>query len=196
MGDQYEHAELILYAEPGGELGARCAEYWAAVSAAEASTSAQEFPPHVTLTGFFRRRAEQVPAVVAACAAAVDAAVPAGLDGTRWAGPVALEFQANDEWVGLHVGAAWMDAVIATFVSDPSLEPDGDDALRPKSWLHLSLSYGEQFEWARDQATILAEPFADVTAESEWTVSLWRRTEAAWERLAAIPVTCHIDDGA
>ena len=28
--------ELILYAEPGGELGARCAEFWAAMSSADA----------------------------------------------------------------------------------------------------------------------------------------------------------------
>lgn len=190
MSDQHELCELILYAEPGGELGARCAEYWAAVSAADASTSAQEFPPHVTLTGFFHRSPAHVPPAIAALHAAADAAVPAGLDGVRWTEPAALELQANDEWVGLHVQSAWMDAVAAAFVAEPSAGPadPAEDALRPKSWLHLSLSYGEQFEWARATATELAAPFADLTAAAEWSIALWRRTEFAWERLAAVDV--------
>lgn len=190
MADQHELCELILYAEPGGELGARCAEYWAAVSAADASTSAQEYPPHVTLTGFFHRTSDHVPAAIAALHAAADAAVPAGLDGERWAEPAELEFQANDEWVGLHVQCPWMDALIAAFVADPGLAPAavGEDELRPKSWLHVSLSYGEQFEWAREMASGLAEPFAGVTEEREWGVGLWRRTEFGWERLAGVTV--------
>lgn len=187
MGDHYE---LILYAEPGGDLGARCAEYWAAVSAAEASTSAQEYPPHVTLTGFFHRLPEHVPNAVVALQAAADATVPAGLDGERWAEPATLELQANDEWVGLHVQSAWMDALIAAFVTSPALVPagPGEDALRPKSWLHVSLSYGEQFEWARPAATDLAAPFAELAVEREWGVGLWRRTDFGWDRLAGITV--------
>jgi len=181
--------ELILYAEPTGSLGARCAEYWAAVSAADATTSAQEYPPHVTLTGFFHRSESRLADVLAAFQAAVDVAVPAGLDGSRWAGPVALEYQANDTWIGLHVQAEWIDAVIAAF-TDAHRELDGEDPVRPKAWLNLSLSYGEQYEWAREQAAELAAGFAEVTTEAEWSVSLWHRHESAWDRLATVAVRC------
>ena len=162
------------------------------MSAAEAGTTAQEFPPHVTLTGFFHRRAADVPNVVAACTAAVDTAVPAGFDGVRCAGPVTVEFDTNDRFIGLQVAAPWLDHVVSAFVGDPSIQPrdGGDEALRPKSWLHMSLSYGEQFDTAREQALVLAEPFRSITAEREWTVALWRRDQPGWERLVAIPVTC------
>ena len=181
--------ELILYAEPGGALGARCAEFWAAASAADATTSAQEYPPHVTLTGFFHRPPEALPDVLAAFRAAVDATVPAGLDGSRWATPVTLEYQANDTWIGLHVQAAWMDAVIAAFVEACPAVP-GDDPVRPKSWLHVSLSYGEQFEWAHDAAAALAAQVGlpDVTGENEWSVAVWYRDDSDWERLTSATV--------
>lgn len=186
--------ELILYAEPGGALGARCTEYWASVSAAEATTSAQEFPPHVSLTGFFHRPHDRVAEVTAAFAAALDAAAPAGLDGIRWVGPVALEFQANDTWIGLHVEAPWMDAVIAAFVA-ACPQVAGDDPVRPKSWLHVSLSYGEQFEWACAAAETAAVQagFADLAGESDWSVSLWHRDGSHWERLVSEPVRAGSD---
>ncbi len=189
MADQLH--ELIVYAEPGGLLGARCAEFWAAVSAADASTTAQEYPPHVSLTGFFRRLPEHVDTARAALRAACDTAVPAGLDGTRWVEAATLELQANDEWVGLHVEAAWMDALIGAFADDPTVAPVGsdEDPVRPKAWLHLSLSYGEQMERLAAMATELAEPFAELTGEAEWVVGLWRRTADGWERLEAVAVT-------
>ena len=193
MGDQYELAELILYAEPGGELGARCAELWAATSVSDLSTTAQEYPPHVTLTGFFRRHRERIGDVRLALTDALDAAVPAGLDGVRWAGPVTLEFQANDDWVGLHVQAAWMDAVVAAFVAHTRTQPaaPGEDPLRPKAWLHVSLAYGEQFEALGDVDDLDAPAagFVGLTGESSWTVSLWERADPGWIRLESVEVT-------
>ena len=44
--------ELILYATPTGPLADACAAYFGAVE----PTTAQTYPPHVTLTGFFHRR--------------------------------------------------------------------------------------------------------------------------------------------
>lgn len=184
--------ELILYAEPGGELGARCAEFWAAMSAADAATDAQTYPPHVTLTGFFRRGPDRVMPVVDAFTRALDAAAPQGLDGVRWVEPAALGLQANHDWTGLHVTAPWMDAVVAAFASPASsAQPAdaGEDELRPKSWLHLSLAYGAGYdEFARAAAAEHAVELERLAAEAEWTVSLWRRDGSAWDRLAAIDV--------
>jgi hypothetical protein len=184
--------ELILYAEPGGELGARCAEFWAAMSAADAATDAQTYPPHVTLTGFFRRGPDRVTPVVDAFTRAVDAAAPQGLDGVRWVVPAALELQVGDDWTGLHVTAPWMDAVVAAFASPDSVAQPadaGDDELRPKSWLHLSLAYGSGYdEFARAAAAEHTVELERLTAEAEWTVSLWRRDGSAWDRVAAIDV--------
>lgn len=184
--------ELILYAEPGGQLGARCAEFWAAMSAADAATDAQSYPPHVTLTGFFRRPPERTISIVDALARAVDAAAPQGLDGVRWVEPAELDLQVNHDWTGLHVTAPWMDAVVAAFASPASAAQPadaGEDELRPKSWLHLSLAYGAGYdEFARDAAGEHTAELARLTAEAEWTVALWRREGSAWDRVAAIDV--------
>jgi hypothetical protein len=184
--------ELILYAEPGGELGARCAEFWAAMSAADAATDAQTYPPHVTLTGFFHRTPDRVMSIAEAFARAVDAAAPQGLDGLRWVTPATLELQVNHDWTGFHVTAQWMDAVVAAFASpDSAALPanTGEDELRPKSWLHLSLAYGTGYdEFARGAAAEHTVELERLTAEAEWTVGLWRRDGSAWDRLAAIGV--------
>lgn len=183
--DASGHEQLIVYAEPQGALGARCAEFWAAVSAAEAATSAQEYPPHVSLTGFFGRHPARRADVVDAFTAALDEVVPAGLDGSRWAGPVTTEYQANDEWIGFHVQASWMDALIAAFVADPRTAPDAaEDPVRPKSWLHLSLAYGDGFADGRPVAEAESAPFADVRTETAWSLAVWRRDAHGWERLA------------
>jgi hypothetical protein len=184
--------ELVLYAEPGGELGARCAEFWAAMSAADAATDAQAYPPHVTLTGFFRRQPSRLPAIVDAFAGALDAAAPAGLDGLRWVVPAALELQVNDDWIGFHVTAAWMDRLVAAFCTPGSAAQPagaGDDELRPKSWLHLSLAYGAGYdESTRAAAVEHIVALEGLTAATEWTVSLWHRRAPGWERLAAVDV--------
>jgi hypothetical protein len=184
--------ELILYAEPGGELGARCAEFWAAMSAADAATDAQAYPPHVTLTGFFRRQPSRLPAIVDAFAGALDAAAPAGLDGLRWVVPAALELQVNDDWIGFHVTAAWMDRLVAAFCTPGSAAQPagaGDDELRPKSWLHLSLAYGAGYdESTRAAAADHAAELQTLMAEGQWTVALWRADGSTFDRLAAADV--------
>jgi hypothetical protein len=183
--------ELILYAEPGGELGARCAEFWAAMSAADAATDAQTYPPHVTLTGFFHRDPSRMMPILDAFTRAVDAAAPRGLDGVRWVAAAALELQVNHDWAGFHVAAPWMDAVVAAFAApDSAAQPaDAEDELRPKSWLHLSLAYGTGFdEFARTATAEHTVELQGLIAEDEWTVSLWRRDGSAWDRLTSVDV--------
>jgi hypothetical protein len=184
--------ELILYAEPGGELGARCAEFWAAMSAADAATDAQTYPPHVTLTGCFHRDPSRVMPILDAYSRAVDAAAPRGLDGVRWMAPAALELQVDDAWAGFHVAAPWMDAVVAAFTApDSAAHPatSGDDELRLRSWLHLSLAYGDGYDdCARTAAAAHAAGLQGLTSEGEWTVSLWRRDGSSWDRLATADV--------
>ena len=184
--------ELILYAEPGGELGARCAEFWAAMSAADAATDAQAYPPHLSLTGFFQRDPDRVMPIVDAFVRAVDAAAPQGLDGLRWVAPATLELQLNHDWAGFHVTAPWMDALVAAFAApdSPARSNDaGEDELRPKSWLHVSLAYGAGYdEFARAAAAEHAVELERLTAEGEWIVSLWRRDGSEWARLASADV--------
>jgi hypothetical protein len=184
--------ELILYAEPGGELGARCAEFWAAMSAADAATDAQTYPPHVTLTGFFHRDPDRMAPILDAFTRAIDTAAPRGLDGLRWVAPATLELQVNHDWAGLHVTAPWMDALVAAFAApDSAALPAGagEDELRPKSWLHVSLAYGAGYdEFARAATAEHAVGLEGLTTEGEWTLSLWRRSHVAWDRLAAVDV--------
>ena len=157
--------ELILYATPTGALARTCATYFDTVE----PTTAQTYPPHVTLTGFFHRR--DVSPAVDAAAAIGD--VPADAVDVK-------RLMCTDEWVGLEVESAWMEAVAARFADAVPAGPDEDD-VRLKQWLHLSLAYG--FGDLREhaaQATRDIDPHQGVG----WEIALWERSDGdRWDRL-------------
>jgi ubiquitin-associated SH3 domain-containing protein len=165
--------ELILYATPTGDLADACQRYFAA-AAAIGPTAAQDYPPHCTLTGFFHRatdRAEQViqelGGVIDSAGAVPDAAVEVG-------GPATI-----DSWVGLVVRSPWLADLAARIVASHQLLP-GDDPLRPKDWLHLSLAYGE-----RDITPYadLAHRLVDPSAPARWEIAVWERSAGQqWRR--------------
>ena len=168
-----ERRELILYATPLGDLAENCAEYFARASAL-GFTTAQTYPPHCTLTGFFHRRTERLPGVAAEVARAAEAAEP-GASGT-----VVVEgLRIEREWIGLDLHSPTLRQLTDDFASAHRLEA-GDDTLRLKEWLHLSLAYG-----VADLAPYadLAEKTIDAGARATWEVALWeRRPDGSWLR--------------
>lgn len=166
--------ELILYATPEGPLAERCAALWAELAAAGRETAAQTYPPHVTLTGFFRRPPERVDDVVADVARGVG---ECSLDAVA---DVSMRPLCTEDWAGLEVRSPALHDLTATVV-DAHLVASDEDALRIKDWLHLSLAYGDGVDVAALAPRCL-EAVAGAPATG-WTVGLWSRDEAGWRRL-------------
>lgn len=158
--------ELILYATPTGPLAQACAKYFSDV----APTTAQAYPPHVTLTGFFHRRD---PAAAVDAASSIDAVPPRSVE--------VRGLICNDDWIGLEIGSVWLESVTASFAerTPPAV---GEDDIRCKDWLHLSLAYG-----IADLAAHAARARAgiDPAAGVGWEVALWERLDGdRWTRLS------------
>lgn len=178
--------ELILYATPTGPLAEQCAAYFDAASQTLGPTTAQTYPPHCTLTGFFRRTDAGVARAVAEIAPVIAAAGPVPGDAVTVVG-----CHATAEWVGLELRSPWLSDLAASVADGHTLAP-GDDALRLKDWLHLSLAYGTAIDRpAADRSSIallldrygaLAEVMIDPNAAVGWEVGLWERTDQGWVR--------------
>ena len=94
-------------------------------------------------------------------------------------GPTALVLVSLAFVVGLVVTSDWLIDVTADLVGHHAVGP-GDDALRPKDWLHLSLAYG--VDDLRSHAA-RAGSF-DAGAAGGWELGLYeRRHDGSWSRL-------------
>jgi ubiquitin-associated SH3 domain-containing protein len=165
-------AELILYATPTGALADQLDVVFERLRRS-APTTAQTYPPHCTLTGFFRRDADTVPRILEELRGAHDDV------GTMPAAPVeVVALHRRPDWVGLELRSLWLQQLTAAFVDRHAVGP-GDDHLRPKDWLHLSVAYG-------DGDLAAAQPLVadlDPVLAAEWEVDLWQRHEdGTWTR--------------
>jgi hypothetical protein len=162
-------AELILYATPSGPLGDALDNLFRQV-AERGPTTAQDFPPHCTLTGFFRRDHADIPRI----AAEVDHATA-----TTTTGAVDIvALHREPDWVGLELASDWLHDLTARFV-DAHVVGANDDPLRPKDWLHLSIGYGVDDLGAAMKAT----DGLDLTLPVGWEISLWQRhPDGSWSR--------------
>lgn len=165
-------AELILYATPTGPLADALARLDGHL-ADTGRTTAQDYPPHCTLTGFFHRDAGDIGRIVDEVAAAVADVGPEPTDAVRI---VALHRRAD--WIGLELASPWLKDVTVRFVELHRCRAN-DDALRPKDWLHLSIAYGvDDLREAAESADGL-----DLTLPVDWEVRLWQRhDDGGWTR--------------
>lgn len=165
--------ELILYATPTGPLAHCCDSYfeWAA----GAPTTAQEYPPHCTLTGFFWRDGTRAEELIERTATIVAAASPVPDDAVD-----VVSLKTTPDWVGLELRSPWLLALAAEVAAaDRPLQ--NEDALRLKHWLHLSLAYDIDdlsHHGARARASV------DIDLAAGWEVALWERLDGhRWARL-------------
>ena len=164
-------AELILYATPTGPLATALDALFDELRSA-APTTAQSYPPHCTLTGFFHRDPEEVDRITGEVERATATVVP---------GPVTVaRLQFADRWIGLELNSRWLLEVTTAFGATHRLDPH-DDPLRPKDWLHLSLAYGDgDLDGARERIRR-----ADLPMDASWVVGLWQRhADGAWTDLS------------
>ncbi|MCC6435291.1 MAG: hypothetical protein IT196_09705 [Acidimicrobiales bacterium] len=177
-------AQLILYAVPTGLLGEQCDRFFR-MARAVAPTAAQTYPPHCSLTGFFHRPVHRVAESTDALALTFDRS---GLDpaGRVEACEVQLlGLRRHDGWLGLELASERLSAVAAAFAlaCAPRRQP-GDDALRLKDWLHLSLAYDTDGD-TLDRHGALAHAVVDDGLQCDWEIGLWRRHPVdRWQRLA------------
>lgn len=166
-------AELILYATPTGPLADALDEQFHRISAL-GPTTAQTYPPHCTLTGFFHRREAEIPRILAEVDRAVRESGPMPADAVD-----IIALRRSADWVGLELSSPWLIEATQRFIGCHRIGP-GDDPLRPKDWLHLSIAYGTD-----DIAAAAAATELDLTLPVRWEVALWQRLAAGdWRRLA------------
>lgn len=167
-------AELILYATPSGPLAEALDDLYAHL-AGDGRSTAQDYPPHCTLTGFFHRDAAEIPRIAGELGAAV-----ADRDHTVGDGVDVVALHRGPDWVGLELRSPWLEDVTARFVRNHE-RAAGDDALRPKDWLHLSIAYGiDDLTIAHD-----ATKGFDHRLAATWDIALWRRhPNGRWDRIA------------
>jgi hypothetical protein len=167
-----ELTDLIVYATPVGPLAADLATYLDEVRVRVGPNRAHDYPPHCTLTGFFHDLPGAVPSYESALERALAAvALPSPVVEIRG-------LRIEPAWHGLELTAPALAAVVAGFVRRAA-SGTRVDALRPKSWLHLSLAY--EFD-ERDAARLaeLARALVDPARPVAWELGLWERAGAAW----------------
>lgn len=174
MSEEGARRELILYATPEGPLARACAAFFADLVERDRQTTAQTYPPHVTLTGFFRRRSVAVDRVVAEARRVISASPRGEADVSN--------VTERPDWVGLEITSEWMLSVAAAFTDLHELEA-GDDPLRLKTWLHLSLAYGD-VPGGRELAEYadVARRTIDADLRASWSIGLWERADVGWIR--------------
>lgn len=184
-------AQLILYAIPTGLLAEQCDRLFRMVRAI-APTTAQTYPPHCTLTGFFHRPVHRVHEVIDAfertCAEpAVRAAMADAGDRLVARRHVqALGVRRHPDWLGIELEAPVLRHVATVFAGELARSRRaGDDAIRLKDWLHLSLAYDCDAALL-DRHTALAGAMLGDDLACEWQLGLWRRhLGGRWEQLPA-----------
>ncbi len=158
--------ELILYACPTGPLADDLEAFFAEATSRLGPTTAQTYPVHCTLTGFFRRRGERADAALRRLGEVIDEVGPPP------EGSVTVDrLGVHDGWVGLELSSPWLLDLIDVVVAADDVIGD-EDALRPKDWLHVSLAYG-----VGDVAPYaeLAREAVDPARPAAWNVNLWER---------------------
>jgi ubiquitin-associated SH3 domain-containing protein len=165
-------AELILYATPVGPLAAALDDLFERINDTQ-PTTAQTYPPHCTLTGFFHRSTSEIPRITSELAAAAGRLEPMPADAVE-----IVELHRRPDWVGLELRSSWLEALTEGFVREHELAV-GDDALRPKSWPHLSIAYGD-VDLAHAIESVVD---FDIDLPVSWEVDLWQRAGRSWKRL-------------
>ena len=169
----------IVYAMPGGAVGSAFKRYWEAVDSRQLATSAQQYPPHCSLTGFAT--------IPIALLDEVDETLRVCVASTIGQGPVThplLERRRQEGWLGLYVSCpGW--AVLAQAFAD-SCESLDFEAVRLKSEHHLSLAYGLAFA-AEEHLAIAREVFDGVDlTDATWQIGFWTVEGGRWHLRRAV----------
>lgn len=160
--------ELILYATPTGDFAEICAAYFAA-AAHLGATTAQTYPPHCTLTGFFHRDSSALDRIIREARLAVGECARVS--------SVAVDLvslHTTAQWVGIELRSQlFLDVADRFRITHERRE--SDDPIRCKDWMHLSLAYGDGVDLSR-HGSLAAGLFGEALRPCDWEIGLWERT--------------------
>lgn len=175
-------SELILYACPTRELAKEIDEVF--IKLADRPTTAQRYPPHCSLTGFFHDDTHAVPVYVQAAEAAVGAAVAAN----RSVAVEVVALRTEVTWIGLEIRSPDLQALATDFARRVADVPTRVDDIRLKDWLHVSLAYGHQPD-EHDELAELITGRVDPLADVGWELRLYERANETWTARGAWPLS-------
>ncbi len=162
--------ELILYATPTGELAAQIKEFESRITAELGATTAQAYPPHVTLTGFFSRTNARADEVISDARWVIASLGNEARDDTSVVG-----LSVSSTWVGLNIVSLGFERLAGAIAARDRVA-FGDDAIRLKNQLHLSLAYGELGPGqALAPYADRARDLIDHRALVKWDLAIWER---------------------
>ncbi len=134
--DASAFTRLIIYACPTGDFAAQLDAYFAQSRARFGENMAHQYPPHVSLTGFFHDKPEAIPQYIYQLDHAM--AVTRQLQPAPAISMTRMNF--GDEFHGIEIESAWLKQLVDVFITF-AVSNTRRDAIRKKDWLHLSLAY-------------------------------------------------------
>lgn len=162
-------SEYIVYACPTETLGRQIDDFMERSAREVGPNAAHPYPPHITLTGFFRDTAD-------ACSLYGDAlhrAHEAILRGIELPIVRIRKLQASPQFIGLRIESPVLLSLAEYFARHPQVAAR-PEAVRLKCNLHLSLAYGfPKQQYARLRA--LAERTIDLRANVGWCLRYYER---------------------
>ena len=166
-------SQFIVYACPTGALAADLEKYFVDSQALYGKNAAHQYMPHCTLTGFFADDLQSIPIYLQALDRAYLAAKNTNL-------PLNIEIKQltfRENWHGLELQADGLKQLITKFTQ---LENSAtrQEKIRPKDWLHLSLAYEFDANYAK-QLKNLAREIIDLTASVNWELRFYQKS-ADW----------------
>ena len=162
-------AKLILYACPTGPLAMQIAAYYAESLQACGPNAAHAYMPHISLTGFFQDEPTAIPDYVALLEALL-----------RTQDPIAVLVERlifSEEFHGFEISSPGLRTLTDSFIANAPRK-SRHEAIRPKTWLHLSLAY--QFlpeHHATLKETAESFPFERHTVSCPWEVRFYERQD-------------------
>ncbi|WRH68676.1 MAG: hypothetical protein RSE13_11265 [Planktothrix sp. GU0601_MAG3] len=171
-------SQFIIYACPRGELAEQIEAFYQESLELYGANAAHNYMPHCTLTGFFQDQESQIPLYIQALETAYNTAqltaIPLKINVTQ------MTFQAS--WYGLELKAQGIPSLMIHF-SQLVNSPTRLEALRLKTWLHLSLAYEFQLQHAQ-QLKDLAQNRINPHSQVAWELRFYQRhPDYSW--------TCH-----
>ncbi|MEM8502863.1 MAG: hypothetical protein AAF716_06890 [Cyanobacteria bacterium P01_D01_bin.1] len=162
-------AKLIVYACPVGLLAQQIETYLAKTQALYGANAAHAYMPHCTLTGFFEDERSTIPSYVELLGSVFEEycdRIPHP--------PIQIrQLTFNPDWHGLALEADWLKQLVADFAGR-SHSSTRKESLRLKDWLHLSLAYEFNPDYASDLCR-LAKEIIDTTSQVRWELRFYEQ---------------------